>query len=88
MGGLSIINSIGIIRRIDVLGQIVVPVEIRKVLNIDYNDGIAFFVDEDKIVLQKYEPFCILCKGADGLLFFKKKYICVKCKTEITRDMI
>ncbi len=87
MGGLSIINSIGIIRRIDVLGQIVIPVEIRKVLNIDYNDGIAFFVDEDKIVLRKHESFCIFCKGAEGLLYFKGKYICVKCKTEIIRGM-
>ena len=54
-------KSLGIVRKIDELGRIVLPIEIRKTMGIENRDAIEIFVDEDKIVLKKYQPACIFC---------------------------
>ena len=52
-------KSTGIVRKVDELGRIVLPIELRRTLNINEKDSLEIFVDNDKIVLQKYEPACI-----------------------------
>ena len=72
-------KSTGVVRRIDELGRIVLPIEIRKNLNIENRDTVEIFVEEDKIILKKYEPACIFCGNADDVIMFNGKLICRGC---------
>ena len=72
-------KSTGIVRKIDELGRIVLPIEIRNTMDIKNRDGIEIFVDEDKIILKKYEPACIFCGNADNVTYFKGKLVCKDC---------
>ena len=76
-------KSTGIVRRIDDLGRIVLPRELRKILNIDPRDSLEIFMDGDTIILRKYEPQCIFCGQADGVRTFKSKNVCEKCIKDI-----
>ena len=60
-------KSTGVVRKIDELGRIVLPIEIRNNLDIKSRDAVEIFVDEDKIVLKKYEPACIFCGNASDV---------------------
>lgn len=72
-------KSTGVVRRIDELGRIVLPIEIRKNLNIGNRDTVEIFVEEDKIILKKYEPACIFCGNADNVVLFNGKLVCRDC---------
>ncbi|MBQ8448658.1 MAG: AbrB/MazE/SpoVT family DNA-binding domain-containing protein [Clostridia bacterium] len=76
-------KSTGVVRRIDELGRIVLPIEIRKNLNIENRDTVEIFVEEDKIILKKYEPACIFCGNADDVIMFNSKLICRECVEKI-----
>lgn len=76
-------KSTGITRKIDELGRIVIPIEIRNKLNINIKDELDIYVDGSSIVLKKYEPNCIFCGGNKDLIEYKGKLICKKCKTNI-----
>jgi transcriptional pleiotropic regulator of transition state genes len=76
-------KSTGVVRRIDELGRIVLPIEIRKNLNIENRDTVEIFVEEDKIILKKYEPACIFCGNADDVIMFNGKLICRECVEKI-----
>ena len=54
-------KSTGIIRKVDDLGRIVLPIELRRVLDIAERDELEIFMENDRIILQKYEPACIFC---------------------------
>ena len=64
-------KSTGIVRKVDELGRIVLPIELRRTLNINEKDSLEIFVDNDRIVLQKYEPACIFCGNADNIINYK-----------------
>lgn len=49
-------KSTGIVRKLDELGRITLPIELRRTLGVEERDPLEIFVDEDKIVLTKYEP--------------------------------
>lgn len=72
-------KSTGIVRKIDDLGRMVIPIELRKTMDINKKDPMEIFVDEDKIILKKYEPACIFCGNADNTIDFKGKTICEEC---------
>lgn len=72
-------KSTGVVRKIDELGRIVLPIEIRKILDIKQKDAVEIFTDEGKIILQKYQPACIFCNNADDILYFNGKRICRPC---------
>lgn len=76
-------KSTGIVRKIDELGRIVLPIELRKVLDIMNKDAVEIFVDEDKIILKKYAPACLFCGSADDVIRYKEKLICKKCLDEL-----
>lgn len=76
-------KSTGIVRRIDELGRIVLPIEIRKNLSLASKDAVEIFVNEDTIVLKKYEPACIFCGSMDDAKLFKGKIICEKCLRDL-----
>ena len=79
-------KSTGIVRRIDELGRIVLPIEIRKNLSLASRDAVEIFVNEDTIVLKKYEPACIFCGSLDNAQVFKGKIICDKCLAQLKEN--
>lgn len=76
-------KATGVIRKIDELGRIVVPKEIRKKLGIANEDPVEIYVDGDKIILKRYEENCLFCEKSDELFSFKGKKICRACLLEI-----
>ena len=83
--GGTVMKSTGIVRRIDELGRIVLPIEIRKNLSLASRDAVEIFVNEDTIVLKKYEPACIFCGSLDNASLFKGRIICDKCLAELRK---
>lgn len=72
-------KATGIVRKIDDLGRIVLPKELRKTMNIDRKDPMEIYVDEDSVILKKYQPACIFCGNADDTFEYKSKTICKDC---------
>lgn len=78
-------KSTGIVRKVDELGRIVLPIELRRTLNINERDYLEIFTDNDQIVLKKYEPSCIFCGEADDIQSYKGKNICKGCLKELAK---
>ncbi|MEE0865571.1 MAG: AbrB/MazE/SpoVT family DNA-binding domain-containing protein [Clostridia bacterium] len=76
-------KSTGIIRRMDELGRVVIPIEIRNQFDIVEKDPMEIYVDGSSIVLKKFEPNCIFCGNTKNLLEYKDKLICEKCLKKI-----
>ena len=76
-------KSTGIIRRMDELGRVVIPIEIRNQFNIAEKDQIEIYVDGSSIVLKKFEPNCIFCGNTKNLLEYHDKLICKDCSKKI-----
>lgn len=72
-------KSTGIVRKVDELGRIVLPMELRRTLDIESRDSLEIFVDGEKIILKKYEPQCVFCSSAENINIFKGKNICSEC---------
>jgi transcriptional pleiotropic regulator of transition state genes len=78
-------KSTGIVRKIDDLGRMVIPIELRKTMNINKKDPMEIFVDGNEIILRKYEPACIFCGSADDIIEFEGRTICGSCKEKINQ---
>ena len=76
-------KSTGIVRKVDELGRIVLPIETRKRLELAAGDGVEIFVEKDRVILKKYEPSCIFCGDADDVVTYREKKICRKCLEEL-----
>jgi transcriptional pleiotropic regulator of transition state genes len=68
-------KSTGIVRKVDELGRVVIPIELRRTLGIAEKDALEIFVDGERIILKKYEPACIFSGDADDLVYYKGKMI-------------
>lgn len=79
-------KSTGIVRKVDELGRIVLPIELRRTLNIAEKDSLEIYVDGVSIILKKYQPACIFCDGAKDIINHKGKNICTACMQEIGRS--
>jgi len=69
----------GIVRRIDDLGRIVIPMELRRTLGIHVKDPISILVDGDRIILQKHQAICAICGSAEDVTSVKNRPICADC---------
>ncbi len=76
-------RSTGIFRRVDSLGRFVLPMELRRNLDIHQNDYLQIFLEGDTIILKKSEMDCTLCGSSDDLIDFHEKKICRKCLAEL-----
>ena len=76
-------KSTGIVRKVDSLGRIVIPVELRRLLNIDCKDPMELYIDEDIVIFKKYIPLCYLCGEGREMKRFKGKNICLSCVEHI-----
>lgn len=72
-------KATGIVRKVDELGRIVLPIELRRTLGIEEKDRIEIFVDGESIILRKYQPACIFCDNAKDIINYKGKNICPDC---------
>lgn len=72
-------KSTGIIRRVDELGRVVIPIEIRNKFDIVEKDPIEIYVEDSSIILKKYEPNCIFCGESKDLVEYNGKLVCSKC---------
>lgn len=77
------IKSTGITRKVDELGRIVIPMELRNKLGIAEKDPLEIFVDGSSIILKKYNPNCIFCGNSKDLLEFNDNLVCTKCQSKI-----
>lgn len=72
-------KSTGIVRKVDELGRVVLPIELRRTLNIMEKDALEIYVDGESVILKKYEPACIFCGNAKDVVHFKGKNVCDGC---------
>ncbi len=79
-------KSTGIVRRVDELGRVVIPKEIRKKLDLNEKDPIEIYVDGRSIILKKFESNCIFCGNNKDLITYKEKLICKKCLYELSSN--
>lgn len=77
------IKSTGIVRNVDELGRFVIPIELRRTLNIDEKDKLEIYVEDDRIILKKYMPSCAFCANAEDITVYKGKNICRECLAEL-----
>lgn len=76
-------RNTGINRKIDDLGRIVIPIEMRERLGIKKQDQLEIFIDGDRIVLTKPSEHCIFCNSATKLAKHKEKNVCSDCLNEM-----
>ena len=79
-------KATGIVRKVDELGRIVLPIELRRTLDIEERDSLEIYVDGSAIVLTKYQPSCIFCGGSNEVITYKGKTICGVCLKELTEN--
>lgn len=72
-------KSTGIIRKVDELGRVVIPMEIRIALDIEPKDPLEIFVENNQIVLRKHEPYCIFCGSISENVLLNGKRVCKAC---------
>jgi len=72
-------KSTGIVRKVDELGRVVLPIELRRTLDINEKDALEIYVDGATIILKKYEPACIFCDNAKDVIVYHGKNICKEC---------
>jgi len=78
-------KSTGIVRHIDPLGRVTLPMELRRTLEVETGDGLEIFTHDKSIILRKYQPGCFICGSLDGLQTFYDKQIYNKCIGEAAR---
>lgn len=74
----------GIIRKVDPVGRIVIPMEIRKLMDLKYGDPIEIIAEEERIVLKKFQEMCVFCHQAKNLKIFKGKKVCQNCLKKLS----
>jgi transcriptional pleiotropic regulator of transition state genes len=81
-------KSTGVVRRVDELGRIVIPIELRRNLEILEKDALEIYVDSDMIVLKKYQPACIFCGEVKDVVNYRGKNICTPCLDHLKQEKI
>ena len=78
-------KSTGIVRKVDELGRIVLPIELRRTLEIAERDALEIYVEGSTVILKKYEPACIFCGDAKDVINYQGRNICRKCLDELKK---
>ena len=78
-------KSTGVVRKIDPLGRIVIPMELRRTSGIKESDPMEIYTEGDQIILKKYVPSCIFCNEAKDVINYRGKNICKHCLDEIRK---
>ena len=78
-------KTTGLVRQMDSLGRIVLPIELRRTLDIAQKDSLEIYVDGNQIILKKYEPTCAFCDNVKDIIQYKGKNICPRCLAELKK---
>lgn len=81
--GIDFMKSTGIVRKVDELGRIVLPIELRRTYDLAVKDAIEIYTDDDKIILKKFQRTCIFCGSGEECVEYKGKTICAACMAEL-----
>ena len=76
-------KATGIVKKLDELGRVVIPVETRRTLGLKEGDPMEIFIDGENVVLKKYQPSCIFCSSMEDITEFKGKKVCASCRKEL-----
>lgn len=79
-------KSTGVVRKVDELGRVVLPIELRRTLDINEKDALEIYVDDGAIVMKKYEPGCVFCGEVRHVTRFRDKRVCPACKELLQRS--
>ena len=79
-------KATGIVRKIDELGRIVLPIELRRTMNLEVRDPVEIFMEGNAIVLKKYEACCLFCGGTKNLTTFRGKQLCTDCRRAMCEE--
>lgn len=79
-------KSTGMIRKIDDLGRIVIPMEIRNALDLEKHAAMEIFVEGDNIVLTRHTTSCLFCGEKETPYYFHGKMICRNCMNELKKQ--
>lgn len=72
-------KSTGMVRKVDELGRVVLPIELRRTMGIAEKDPLEIFVDGERIIFKKYEPACVFCGNASDVQNYHGKMVCCEC---------
>jgi transcriptional pleiotropic regulator of transition state genes len=78
-------RATGMTRKVDDLGRIVLPIEIRRSFNIAERDLLEIYIDGGAIILKKFEPSCVFCRSADNITKFKDEVLCASCLSQLKK---
>lgn len=76
-------KATGIVRKVDELGRIVLPIELRRTLDIAERDPLEIYVEGSSIVLKKYRPTCVFCDSVKDISVYREKNVCARCLREL-----
>ena len=76
-------KSTGIVRKVDELGRVVLPIELRRTLDIAEKDALEIYVEGDMVILKKYAPSCVFCGNTHGVTSYREKNVCAACLREL-----
>lgn len=76
-------KALGIVRTIDKLGRIVLPAELRKSMDYAVDEPLEIFVEDDKVILKKYNPACLFCGSSENTVKYKDKLVCADCAKKL-----
>lgn len=77
------VKSTGIVRQVDYMGRVTLPIELRRTFDISEKDSLEIYVEGDTIILKKYDPTCIFCGNTKDIVDFKGRNICPQCLEEM-----
>jgi len=80
-------KSTGIIRKLDELGRIVLPIEMRRSFNLAEKDAVEIYVEGDSIILRKHQPNCLVCGESKNLVEYKGKLFCRGCVKNLSEKI-
>ncbi len=81
-------KTTGIVRKVDELGRIVLPIELRRTLGIELRDPLEIYVEGDSIILKKYNPSCIFCGSSEKIFIYHEKNVCEACIDELKEKTV
>lgn len=75
----------GIVRKVDELGRIVLPKELRRTLEMEIKDPVEIYTENDTVIVKKFKESCTFCGSVDNLGEFHGKSICSECMSELKK---
>lgn len=78
-------KSTGMVRKVDELGRVVIPIELRRTLDINVKDALEIFTEGQQIIMKKYECSCVFCNSTDNVTTYRGKLICGDCLSELQK---